>query len=189
MLLQDFEIAAQAKLEGKRPHDARKKTVQRAEAQPVHRVDHRAQHAAEVPGDKTRHSDLPGDLLRLGGISRRARELLQDLVEEFPRGLAGEGERGDPLGAGAPREQPDVAIGQRVGFARTRGGQDHLVAGRFHGAPLQSTLAAVPWWKNPENNSSSSRAAGSAGGQKTPAWIAALTPSAQRRAAPCTSRV
>ena len=150
VLLEDFELAGESQLQREVARDPREKSVQRAEAEQVHRVRHVTQKLKKILRAQAGRPDLARQPLGRRRVRGRPGQLVEDLVEKFSGGLAREGERNDPLRTRPERQQPHEAIRELIGFSGSRGGEDHHVAdpGRhgFHGASsFHATLAAAPW--------------------------------------------
>jgi hypothetical protein len=77
-------------------------------------------------------------------LSRRSRQLLQDLIEKFSGRLPRERQRHDPLRRRPVREQLHETMRERIGLPRSRRRQNHLMADLLHVVSSQLMLAAAP---------------------------------------------
>ena len=120
VLLEDFKVAAEPELEREVAHEPREEAVEGAQAEPVHRVGHRAQHPEKVVAPEAAFAGVARELGRPDRIPGRRGELVEDLVEKLARRLAGERQRHDAFRGRSARQQLHKAVGQRVGLARPR---------------------------------------------------------------------
>ena len=111
-IIHHLKIRRDPQLERKSPDHADRETIERPDVQAVQLVQQLSQHAPEVihakPGQSDSLAGLPRHIFGRG----RGAQMLHDVVKDLTGGLAGEGQRRNPVGRDPPGQQSEVAVGK-----------------------------------------------------------------------------